>query len=358
MKDKKFLVVDLNGTSTIYTHYLANSLKTELNDVCVLGKEKEDFLNVFDNVNKYIGFNIGLKLLDYLLNWFWLLVNFRKYDGIVIQWLQLLKYSSIEIYFIKFLQKRIPLIYIVHNVYPHNNTSLKVKNRYNRLYRECENIAVQTRDVKFTIKKINPMGKVFEIQHGLFFREFRNKEENFNSQKCLLIGYVSKYKGIEDAVKIANLLNERKVDFTLEIIGHGEPRYLKELEEKVGEYALNDKVKFFSKEVDTKFLIDKINEAAMLWLPYKNISQSGVAYTSVGLGIPFVCYNVGNFNDAFGGKGIMEIVEKDNLQEFSFSVEKILLNNKEYRRNILKTFPENLWSNNTVLIEKVFNKNR
>ncbi|MBD0831207.1 glycosyltransferase [Aestuariibaculum sediminum] len=353
MKKNNILIVDFNGTSSVYTHYLSNSLKKNNTNVFILGKKKDDFLDVFNQTNKYLGINIGVKLLDYILNWLWLILNFKKFDRIIIQWLQLLKYTRLEVYLINFLQNRIPLVYIVHNVYPHNNNSLKIKKRYNFLYKTCINIAVQTKEIKTKILEINPYAKIFEIQHGLFFRELRDVHFNCNSNKCLLVGYVSKYKGVEDAIKIAKILSERGIGFSLEIIGFGDPSYLNELNKMVKDLNLSDKIKFISKEVNTKFLIDKIKEASMLWLPYKNISQSGVAYTSIGLGIPFVAYNVGNFKDAFGGKVAVEIVEKGNINEFSIAVEKLLVHSLTYKKNIRREFDNDLWDRNEYLIENL-----
>lgn len=37
---KKILVVDFNGTSSVYTHYLANGLRDVNNEVEILGKKK------------------------------------------------------------------------------------------------------------------------------------------------------------------------------------------------------------------------------------------------------------------------------------------------------------------------------
>ncbi|CAH8282817.1 glycosyltransferase involved in cell wall biosynthesis [Mariniflexile fucanivorans] len=354
MKEKKILIVDFNGTSAIYTHYLSNGLKCSNVEVFILGKKKPPFLDVFKETNTYLGVNTGLKLIDYLLNWIWLLLNFKKFDGIVIQWLQLLRYFSFEVYLVSFLQKKIPVIYIVHNLYPHNNENFKIKKRYNLLYNKVKNIAVQTKNIKTIIHKINGKSNIIKIQHGLFFKEFRKPIFNSNSNNCLIIGYISKYKGIEDAIEVAKMLKESQESFFLEIIGYGEPNYIEALNKRVLDYNLSDRIKIYPNEVSTNFLIKKIVEASMLWLPYKEISQSGVAYTSIGLGVPFVAYNVGNFKEAFGTGKVVEIVEKDNVIDFCKSVQKVLRNNGSYRNNINKFFPDDLWSTNSILIKEMF----
>lgn len=358
MKKKKILVVDFNGTSSIYTHYLSNGLKDVDIDVYILGKIKHEFLDVFKELNRYIGFKTGIKLLDYILNWFWLLLNYKKFDGIIIQWLQLLRYCSFEIDLVTFLQNRIPIVYIVHNVYPHNTKNHHIKKRYDLLYTKVKNIAVQTTEVFEIIRKINFKSNLINIQHGLFFKEFRINTNKLNTGKCLLVGYISKYKGVEDAIEIAKILKEKQIDFSLEVIGHGDSDYIKILNDRILSYNLLDRVKIHPKEVSTKYLIDKINDASMLWLPYKEISQSGVAYTSIGLGVPMVAYDVGNFREAFGNGLVSELAKKNDWIKFSESVEKVLIENNFYKKNIEEMFYSDLWETNKILTKELFKNDK
>lgn len=342
----KTLIVDFNGTSSIYTHYLSNGLKNTTTKVTILGKMKPKFLDVFSEKNDYIGFNIGIKLIDYILNWFWILYNYKKFDTIIIQWLQLLKHTSLEIYLLNYLQNNIKLIYIVHNVYPHNNKKKAITKRYNKLYKKCKNIAVQTNDVKKSIAKISSRTKIIQINHGLFFKEFRDNNVIDYGNKCLMVGYISKYKGIEDAIQVIHKLKQEGFDLTLEIIGFGSKTYIEYLNEMIETLNLSKQISIISEEVSTNFMIEKIKKNSVLLLPYKKISQSGVAYTSIGLGVPIVTYDVGNFKEIFGEKNVAEIVEEGNLEEFSEALKKILLNNSVYKKNIRKEFNENFWTKN------------
>lgn len=346
---KKILVVDFNGTSSIYTHYLAKGLEGN-DEVKILGKKKPEFLDVFNNLNEYLGFNFGFKLLDYILNWFWLLFNYKKFDVIVIQWFQLLKYTNLEIKLLNYLQTRIRLVYILHNLYPHNTKNSKIIKRYNHLYNTCKNIAVHTGSVKNKVLEINPKANVLDICHGFFFKEFRKKSIKINTHKCLMIGYISKYKGIEDALKVVKNLKKKGVIVSLEIIGLATPNYLNYLKNLIIELKIKNQVNILSKEVSTKFLINKINEANMLWLPYKKISQSGVTYTATGLGKPFVGYDTGNFKTFFGDKGVANIVEKNNIEAFSDGVIEVLKNNVFYKKNIQNLSSKSLWDLNKSII--------
>jgi len=346
---KKILVVDFNGTTSVYTHYFVEGLKAN-NDVKILGKKKMFFLDFFKNLNVYLGFNTSLKILDYFLNWIWLLFNYKKFDLIVIQWLQLLKYTSIEVELIKFIQKKVKLVYILHNLYPHNNTDLKITNRYNMLYKWCENIAVHTYEMKSYLKKINPKINILKIQHGYFFNEFREKPSLLQENKCLMIGQILRYKGIEDALKVVKILKEKNTIIHLKIMGLADQNYLIELNKIIEDFNISNQVNLIPEIVSTAIFINEINKSTMLWLPYKKISQSGISYTSIGLGKPFVGYNVGNFKSFFGDKGLANIVEKGNVIDFSEAVLEVLENKDAYYKRIDKHAALNLWKANRVIL--------
>jgi glycosyltransferase involved in cell wall biosynthesis len=351
---KKILILDLNGTSTVYTHYLAHGLKSEKIQVEILGKKKHKFLDIFDSHANYLGFNVSLKLLNYTLNWLWLLMNYKKYDLIIVQWLQLLKYLSLEVNLIKYLQKRTKILYIVHNVYPHNTKNKKIKKRYNSLYKKLDNIAVQTQKVGKKIISLNSDASIIRIEHGLFFKGYRERMYNDPMNKCLMVGYISKYKGIEDALEVVRELKKENESIYLEIIGFGLKDYIEKLNKTIIDYNIQNEVEIISKEVKTKFLIEKIKNSSMLWLPYKKISQSGVAYTSIGLGVPFIGYNVGNFKEAFGAKGVAEIVDRNNIEKFCEAVKKVKKENSIYRKRIFSKLEDDGWKNNRITIESLF----
>lgn len=347
---KKILIVDFNGTSSIYTHYLANGLKNSEIDVDILGKKRLDFLDVFSKTNNYLGLKTGFKIIDYFINWLWLLINYRKYDAIIIQWLQLLKYFNLENILISYLQSKTTLVYIVHNLYPHNCKSVKVKNRYNKLYSNLNNIAVQTKGIEKEIRRINSRLKIIKFEHGLFFKDFRPNQPDRNLKSCLLIGYISKYKGVEDAIQTVKKLKDNDVYVSLEIIGSGNHDYVKILNKLISSYEIEDRVSILSKEVSTKFLIEKVKSANMLWLPYKNISQSGVAYTAMGLGVPIVVYDVGNFKECFVENGFGELAKRGSIVEFSEGVKKVKINNIWYRKNIYEKLTEDAWAKNRLIL--------
>lgn len=347
---KRILIVDFNGTSSIYTHYFANGLKSETNQVKILGKRKSEFLEVFNDNSKYLGFNLKFKLLNYFLNWFWLFYHKNKFDVIIIQWLQLIKYSTIEVYLTKKLQSKSKVIYIAHNVYPHRVTSARVIKNYNLLYNSVKNIGFHTSEVKNKILTISASPNFLKISHGLFFRNMNKGEFSKKGNFCLMVGYVAKYKGVEDAIKIVKILKDLKQDIRLEIVGLGDPKYIYKLNRLIQQKQLQHEIRITSKEVSTGFLIKKIQQSKMLWLPYQNISQSGVTYTSIGLKKTFVAYDVGNFKEEFGNKGMAKIVKFRDLNSFALGVIEVQLNEMKYLNKIEENYHRFNWELNKSIL--------
>lgn len=333
---KKILVVDFNGTSPVYTHYFTKGITNKNTSVAILGKKKSQFLDTFKKVSLYINKGIGIKLVDYFINWGWLLLNANKFDVVIIQWFMLVRFSSIEILLVSYLQNRVKVIYIAHNIFPHNNKSKKVVNRFKRLYKKLKYIGAHTEEVKKAVLSIAPNAIVLNFKHGLFFNESaKHKPSKTFNNTCLIIGFISKYKGIEDAILVIEKLSKTKVEVVLKIKGYGNKRYINELNNLIHQKGLSSKIHIESRVLSTREIIKEIKGSCMLWLPYKAISQSGVSYTSLGLITPFVSYNVGNFKlleSEFQGS---IAVEPGRIDLFAQAVEKVLLNNVELRKKIL-----------------------
>jgi len=332
---KKILVVDFNGTSPVYTHYFTKGITNENTFVAILGKKKSQFLDIFKKVSLYINNGVGIKPVDYFINWGWLLLNANKFDVVIIQWLMLVRFSSIEIFLIGYLQKRVKVIYVAHNITPHNNKSKKVANRFKRLYKKLKYIGVHTEEVKKAVSSIAPNSIILNFKHGLFFNEnAKHRPSRTFNNTCLIIGFISKYKGIEDAILVMEKLSKKKVDVTLKIKGYGNKSYVNELNNLIHQKGLSSKIHIESRVLSTREIIREIKDSCMLWLPYKAISQSGVSYTSLGLKTPFVAYDVGNFKlleKEFQGS---IVVDPGRIDLFSQAVEKVLLNNVALRKKI------------------------
>ena len=284
---KKILIVDFNGTAPLYSHYFNNGFIESGCQSKIMGKRRVEYFLSPPKEDLYIGFNTGVKFLDYIINWVVLLKNANKYDVIVVQWLQSLKISIAEVHLYNILQKlNKKTYYLVHNVYPHNSINSKVRERYDKLYFYAKNLLVHSSDVKKMLHARHGVNKnIVMIEHGYFYHDIKKVEGKNGgfSSKVLITGHISPYKGIEDAVKAISILKKRGRYFELIVRGKGNLDYVAELKEKIKNYGVSDRVQLECSFIQTKDLIELYQNACCSVLPYKKIQQSGVVFSSLGL---------------------------------------------------------------------------
>lgn len=345
---KKILIIDFNGTTPVYTYYFAKNLKSKDSIVDILGYKNKEELKYFDEKLNYIEINLKNKGINYFCYWIYLFFLTRKYDALVIEWLPFLKYSSFEIILIKILKKlNKNLFYTVHNFFPHNNSDKKIENRYLNLYQNLPNLLVHSFETKKKLEKYKIKNRIIKINHGALFSDI-----NFTEKKDLkmigMFGTISEYKGIEDAIKMLSLLADKS--YYLYIAGKGKENYIEKLKKLVAEYNLENKVIIDNKYLSVEEIIKLTKKSSITLMPYKNIEQSGVALTSIGLGTPIVGYSIGGLKDLVitGYNGIL--VESGQYLELSKGVEKVVENYDYFQKNNTEQLNKISWVKNLEII--------
>ncbi len=357
MKEKKILVVDFNGTSPTYTHYFSSELaKRDGIEIKVLGYKNVNDLKIHSNLISYVGIDVKNKLLNYFLNWCYLIVIGKSFEVIHIQWLPFLKHSGIDLFFLKLLKKRNKnVFYTVHNFYPHNEVRENVINRYNKLYSILDNLVVHTDETRNKIVKLNPQKKIIRIFHGLFYSGFE-KTEIKESNTMVMLGMISPYKGFEDAITIVKKIIDKGYNLKLHIEGAGSIEYIDSLRKMVKDFNIEDNVVIISGYIDVNRLIELYEGAFTALMPYKKIEQSGVVFTSFGLKTPVVAYNVGGLGDIIMDGANGKLVSPGDLNEFQKAIIWTYRNQKDLQSNLRndnKTI--DLWNETgDILIEKYF----
>jgi glycosyltransferase involved in cell wall biosynthesis len=321
-------------------------------DVKILGFKNISDLKIHSNQLVYIGFATKSKIINYILNWFYLIHYAKTYDAIHIQWLPMLKFYSLELLGLFLLKKRNnKIFYTAHNIYPHDEKRNKVKKRFNKLYKQLDYIVVHTDE---TIKPLSLIGcnNIIRIYHGMFFDGFNNNLDS-KSNKMVMLGRICNYKGIEDAIKSLKKLNLMGYDFQLHIEGTSSDEYFEKLEKIIKEETLEENIVLKKGDLDVKKLIDLYSESFVTLMPYKKIEQSGVVFTSLGLNIPVVAYNVGGLKEVIIDKNNGRLVEKGNIDYFVDSIIWTYKNQNKLKKTLKKYKCHNLWDRTAqILIEK------
>ena len=230
---------------------------------------------------------------------------------------------------------------------PHNNSDKKIENRYLNLYQNLPNLLVHSFETKKKLEKYKIKNRIIKINHGALFSDI-----NFTEKKDLkmigMFGTISEYKGIEDAIKMLSLLADKS--YYLYIAGKGKENYIEKLKKLVAEYNLENKVIIDNKYLSVEEIIKLTKKSSITLMPYKNIEQSGVALTSIGLGTPIVGYSIGGLKDLVitGYNGIL--VESGQYLELSKGVEKVVENYDYFQKNNTEQLNKISWVKNLEII--------
>ncbi|WP_394747990.1 glycosyltransferase family 4 protein [Spongiimicrobium salis] len=355
MDKKAIVIVDFNGSSPTYTHYFSMPFSKQGHKVQILGHRNAEDLKIYKETLPYIGFKTPSKLLNYFLNWSLLLLKAKSFDVIHIQWLQFLKFSSFELWCLRLLKARNKQVfYTVHNIYPHNESRKKIKRRYDRLYALLNNLVVHTEATatRFTTKY--PDKKIIKIDHGLFYSGFGALDIPEEPQMAML-GMISPYKGYEDVLLAMKEMKKGAKQFSLHIEGSGNPEYIAQLREKIKALDLDEVVTIKEGYIKVDRLIALYKKSFVTLMPYKKIEQSGVLFTSFGLNVPVVGYNVGGVQDVLRDKIYGRLVEKGNIEAFIEAVYWTYEHKKTLHEKLKKNEYRYLWDNTaTTLLKHYF----
>lgn len=350
---KRVLIVDFNGTAPTYNYYFVKGLLDEGLDVTVLGKENEAFTAIHEVKIKHVGIFFGVKLLDYILNWIKLFSLAKKYDVIHFQWLPMLKFTSIELSLLNRLRKiNNNIFYTVHNFFPHNSISEKVNRRYIELYKSVDNLVVHADATTVKIKEKVEDKEIIKIEHGYFYAEFRDNTEKSKEYDLAMLGNILPYKGVEDAIEAIALMPEHKVK--LLIAGKCTPEFEASLRKLIADKVLENQVFLEIGFLSVQQLIDYYAVSALSIMPYKEIEQSGVLYTSLGLKVPIVGYKSGGISETVINDCNGYLVEKNNIVALSKAIEIGLENSKKWSDFIVEYNAQDLWRKNAKILKESY----
>lgn len=323
-------------------------------DIKILGHKNHDDLKIHKNTLQYIGFKTPNRHLNYFLNWLLLIIKAKTFDVIHIQWLQLLRFSSFELWCLLLLKSRNKqLFYTVHNVYPHNETRKKVKKRFDRLYALLDNLVFHTKTTAKNFATQYPDKRIIKIDHGLFYLGLGPDNSHQKSQMAML-GMISPYKGYEDVLLAMNEMKMDDNNFFLHIEGSGSLEYISKLKGMIQEFDLEKKVTIKEGYIEVDRLIELYKQSFVTLMPYKKIEQSGVLFTSFGLNVPVVCYRVGGVQDVVRDKVYGRLVEMNNREQFIEALYWTYEHRSELLENLKKNEYSCLWDDSAKTLLKYY----
>ena len=366
---KKILTVDLNATSPVYTAYLNDALNRIGFEAVISGVNRNvrgdldtPYISTVDR-SQYLSNGVVKKLLrfvEYLLNWINTVRIAHKFYAIHIQWLPLLQYNNIDLFFLnRLLSTNSNVIYEVHNILPHDVSSKKIENRFRKLYLMMPKLIVHTQKSKHDL--ITKFGitaeKITVMPLGPLYREWVDEKptHDINIKMMGMIGVIRSYKGVEDAIEVLHNLSEKYDEICLLIAGKGPSDYLTHLDNRIAKYKLEKKVNRIYRFLSESEMISLYKQCRVILAPYKDIDQSGAVTTALSLGIPVVGYKVGGLPELVNNDINGELVTPGDIHQLSIAVERLLEKDAVLlHKNCLRSMEHCSWENNAQILKDCY----
>lgn len=170
-------------------------------------------------------------------------------------------------------------------------------------------------------------------QHTIKRKSIKKKLKKKPCLEILFCGFIRPYKGLDILLKAASLLRDK--EFFLRIVGEPWGAKGKLFWNKlIDNLGLTNCVEFRPKYLETNKLIQYINRADVLILPYLSVTGSGLIPLAFYLNKPVIVSDVGNFPNLVNEFRTGLVFKKGNYKDlskkiiyFSKNKNKITLNN-------------------------------
>jgi len=205
--------------------------------------------------------------------------------------------------------KRIPWVYTVHNILPHERSSSS-QALFEKIYRRMDGLVFHTQHTQREFQRLFPSIAAASavIPHGEYGFLTSDAAASFPAEEnaLLFFGNIRPYKGLD--ILLNALADVKKIipSVTLRIAGQAlEPfdRY----EEIIARHGLNKAVEKRLEYIPDEEIAGLFASSAIVVLPYREIDQSGVLLLALASGKPVVASRVGGIPEAIrdGATGVL-----------------------------------------------------
>lgn len=242
-----------------------------------------------------------------------LCVAFRKVDVFHLQWFPFLSLgltgSNIDIKFIsllKFISPKTKFVFTIHNVCPHGmkESDIPTYNRtFSKALRLFDDYIVHTESTKdYVVSTLGlKVSNVHVIYHGIFkpkdfeFSSINIERENI---KIIMYGFQSYYKGTDVFLKALSFIKEEyKNKIKVSICGAFSDDYY----QTCTNIDTGVDIKWIPQFLSDKELYENIDEANLIILPYRRISQSGVLLLALNTRRYIIASDIPSFQETLKG---------------------------------------------------------
>lgn len=291
------------------------------------------------------------------LTWYKAYKKIKKFnpDLLILYWWTPF-WTIFDRYIVKKLHKKTKIIFLCHNVIPHEKSKIDTFLTKQALSK-VKNFIVHSKSDKKELLNLFPRVNVKVSPHptyDIFYKDI--KKEKAKSQLglkgkiILFFGYVRKYKGLEVLIKaLPDVL--KKINLTLLIVGEfwNKEEYFK----LIKDLKLEKNVKIIDGYVPNEDVAMYYSCADMLVLPYHSATNSGIVQTAFAFNKPAIVTNVGGLPEIVTNNKTGLVVSKNDYKALAKAIIKFYKNNleKKFVKNIKKEKDKFSWNRMVETIE-------
>ncbi len=365
-------MLDPSGSSSNITHSLCNALSERNCSVTLITGphwERTSGLSGERNYDAKVWFykhtqkrsydSIGirkifwraLRFFGHLLIMFRILFVVPHYDLIHIQWLTV---PSVDILWLWTVTRFRPVVYTVHNLYPHTYKSRLGANLvYGQIYRLSTRLLVHSDRLKENIISEFRIEaeKIFQVPHGnlahvsdLEHSPLKNDHPALQGPTILFFGQIRENKGLDTLLKAtAQVVKEMP---TARLLVAGVPAVnMRPYYELARELGIYDSIEFRLGYVEENEIPSYFRYVSVVALPYKTIGQSGVAVAASTFGKAVVATRCGGLEELVQEAGNGILVEVGDSEGMASAIVRIIQDEdlrKTYEANSKRYAERNL----------------
>jgi beta-1,4-mannosyltransferase len=262
----------------------------------------EDFINrffVFWSILKFRtnGYTI------FHLHW---LYNFAPQNSSKLQLYLNTIYIPLLLFFIKSVGFK--LVWTVHNIVPHEKTSLNDKQIVNLLFRISDGIIVHSQTTleelhqeSYKSKKVHivPMGNVIQMHSPTGISQILKKQNHIPTRAFvfLFFGLIRPYKGVENLIYCFNKLQKSNPDIHLLIVGSFVEVAYKKNFTRISSNPMIKNAHYILHSVSDSQLADYISISDIAVFPFTRVTTSSSALHALAAKKPIIAPRIGALRD-------------------------------------------------------------
>lgn len=285
-----------------------------------------------------------------------------KPDLVIIQWWH--PYFAPCYYILSKCLKRIRILFICHNVFPHERFPLD-KNLTKLALKQGNCYIVQSKQDEEDLKTIlkNPVyERTVHPTYNAFKYEDMTREKARELLKIkpeekvlLFFGFVREYKGLKSLIKAMPLIKDKLTNVKLLIVGDfGEDKqnYL----DLISKYRVENVIDIYDGYIPDREVEKYFVASNLVVLPYESATQSGIVQIAYGFEKPVIVTNVGGLPDVVTDGKTGYVVEAQNPNKLAEAVVKYYENDmeSEFIEGVKDEAYRFSWDRMVEIIEKIF----